>query len=389
MSTALVRDRFALFAFRIEATPGVDPIAGSPIASDFQPGEGDFEYNPTIIANPEHTGTLDRAPGIPGGLRPRIKLRVALRGSGVAATPPDFSPLLQCCAMALTTTAAAVGVPTAATAGTISTATAAAPFVATANAYVGMPLSVTGDQVFNTGIISYSAARLIGMGEVRAAALTTSSMLQVPINHRYAPTSDESVYKTGVFYVYKDGYRWVFTGCVGTWSLEMNTGGMCFINFDFTGQLASVALAALPSGLGNLTIRPVAATFIAGKSRLNLAVARVRRLMFDAGVETTLPDNPEAAQGYDPGVPIARAMGGSMDPLMDTAGGTSITDAFRTGTNVPIMAMVGSTVGNRFVVVAPAARLVDVRHPARDGLLGNEIKFACDGPDAGLYLCAF
>lgn len=49
---------------------------------------------------------------------------------------------------------------------------------------------------------------------------------------------------------------------------------------------------------------------------MTLALARCRRLTFDLGVDAVLPDNPEAAEGYDPAVPIIRDSGGESDSAL-------------------------------------------------------------------------
>ena len=385
MTTTAVRSRFAAFAAKIETTPGVDVIAGSPSASDYVLGSIEWDFDPQAIPNNEFTGSLDQAPGIVGGLRPRLRMRVPLRGSGVAATAPEWGKLLRCCASSETVQAAAVGAPTAATAGTTTSVTAQTPFGTTANQYRGLPLAVSGDQTFLSAIIGYTAGRLISLGETRTAALTVSSLLQIPANVLYAPTSDESVYKTATIYAWADGYHWRFVGGSGTWSLEMETGGLGFLVFEFRAQILSKTLSALPTGW-NTTIRPTPPRFVNGRCQLNLALARPRRLIFNAGVNTVLPDNPEALEGYDPGVPVLRASGGSIDPLLDTSQGTALYDNFRAGTNMPLFANLGSTPGNRFTITAPSIRAQNKRYQDRDGLMAAEIPFACDGADSGLYL---
>jgi len=146
--------------------------------------------------------------------------------------------------------------------------------------------------------------------------------------------------------------------------------------------------AGVPTGW-NTAIRPTAPRFVNGRAQLNYATSRCRRIMFDAGVEVTLPDNPEAVEGYDPAVPIARDSKGSIDPLMDTSLGTSLYDNFRAGTPMPLIAIIGSTAGNRFLVTAPAAKATGLRPGARDGLGQHDIAFQLDGADSVLFLTAF
>jgi len=388
MSLNLVRMRNAAVAAKIETTPGLDAIAGSPAAADFLAADIEVDFDPVVVENPELTGTLDRAPSIVGGLRPRLRLRIPLRGSGIAATAPEWGKLMRCCTYSETVQAAPVGAPTVAVAGTTTTVTASALFGMIPNQYRGLPLAVSGDQSFITGIIGYTAGRVISFGEARSSALTLSSLLQIPVNVLYAPTSDESVYKSATVYFYADGFNWRFGGCQGTWSLELTTGGIGYLTFELRGQMLAMTGAGVPTGW-NTAIRPTAPRFVNGRAQLNYATARCRRIMFDAGVEVTQPDNPEAVEGYDPAVPIARDSKGSIDPLMDTSLGTSLYDNFRAGTPMPLIAIIGSTAGNRFLVTAPAAKATGLRPGARDGSGQHDIAFQLDGADSVLFLTAF
>ena len=61
MSINLVRMKFAAVAAKIETTPGVDAIAGTPSASDWIASEMEVQFDPTVIELPELTGSLDKA----------------------------------------------------------------------------------------------------------------------------------------------------------------------------------------------------------------------------------------------------------------------------------------------------------------------------------------
>ena len=161
MSMNLVRMKFAAVAAKIETVPGTDAIGGTPAAADWIASEMEVQFDPTIIELPELTGSLDKASSVVGGLKPRLRLRMPLRGSGTAGTAPDFGKLMRCSTFAELVTAAAIGAPTAATAGTTTTVTAATPFGTTAQQYRGMPLIVTGIAAGTTGIVDYTAARVI------------------------------------------------------------------------------------------------------------------------------------------------------------------------------------------------------------------------------------
>jgi hypothetical protein len=392
MSVNLVRTKFSALAAKIEVTGGVDSIAGSPAAGDWIGSDCEVQFNPDVIELSEYTGTLDRAASITGGLKPRLRLRMPVRGSGAAATAPDFGKLLQACTFNVTATGAAIGAPTAATAGTTTTVTAAAPFAATAQLYRGMPLLATGDQTFTSAIVDYTVGRVITIGETRGANMTTSTLLQIPINNLYSPTSDESVYKTITLYFYRDGVLWTFVGCTGTASLELTTAGLVFINFDLTAVFGAKSTTALPAAAATAAAARaliVPPRLVGTKIQLNKANAQVRTLTINAGVNVTLPEDPEGLDGYGPAVPIERDVGGSMDPFINTSNTAALFTAFRNGTSMNLMALLGSTAGNRFAFTCPAVKAVAMDPGDRGGLTTHGITFQAEGADSAFYAAAF
>ena len=388
MSMNLVRMKFAAVAAKIETVPGTDAIGGTPAAADWIASEMEVQFDPTIIELPELTGSLDKASSVVGGLKPRLRLRMPLRGSGTAGTAPDFGKLMRCSTFAELVTAAAIGAPTAATAGTTTTVTAATPFGTTAQQYRGMPLIVTGIAAGTTGIVDYTAARVITTGDTAGTAYTIGSLLQIPINVLYSPTSDESVYKTATIYFYADGLLWTFTGALGTPSLELTTGGIGFISFEMRAQFASKSATAVPAGAAAV-LRPTPPRFVGGKCQLNKALAQVRTLTINAGVNVILPDDPESAEGYGAALPIERDVAGNLDPYMNTTNSVALFNAFRTGTPMSLMAIIGSTPGNRFVAIVPNAKAIGMDPGARDGLGQHGVSFQADGADSAFYLAQF
>jgi hypothetical protein len=393
MSTNLVRQRFAALAVKIESTPGTDAIAGTPANADYLEVNGEIQFDQTAVPNPVMTGSLDPAASIVGGMRARLRLTVPLRGSGTAGTAPEWGRLMQCATMQETLTAAAVPAsPLALSAGGASAVTLGATFGTTAQQYRGMPLAlgaITGDQPALSAIADYTAGRVASLIHTVSTTFTVTQTAQIPINQRYSPTSDEAVFKTCTIYAYQDGMRWRFTGCLGTWSLELTTGGIGFLSFDFMGSFVPTAEnVSMPVGW-NTAARPTAPRFVAGACRLAGAVARVGRFSVQAGVNTVLPENPEAAEGYDPAVPVSRNVVGSIDPLMDTTVSIPRFNNFRNGINMSLGAILGSTPGNRFAIVLPSVRATAMNPGQRGGLVVDTISFEAEGPDATVFLTAF
>lgn len=394
MSTALVRMKFAAVAAKIETTVGTDVIAGTPALADWIGSDCEVQFDPQVIDIPEYNGSLDKTAAVMGSLRPRLRLRMPLRGSGTAGTAPEWGKMLRACTFSETTTASAVGAPTAAASGTTTTVTAASPFAATVDLYRGMPLLITGDQTGTTGIMDYTAGRVITVGDTRTA-MTTSTTLQVPINVLYSPTSDESVYKTLTLYFYADGLRWTFTGAVGNATIELQNGNPGFITFELRAQYGAKSATAIPTGAAgastaaNARIATVPPRWVAGSSQLNKTAAQVRTLSINTGVQVVLPDDPESTEGYGPAVPTERDTTGTLDPYMHTTRSLTLMTAFQAGTTMSLQAIIGSTAGNRFLLTVPRAKAVAMDPGNREGLGQDSISFQADGADCGFFICHF
>jgi hypothetical protein len=383
--------RFAAVAAKVETTAGADAIGGSPASSDWIGGDCEVTFQQNAVQNPELTGSLDVSAPIVGGLQTSIRIRVPLRGAGAGTTPgtaPEWGTLMRACTMVETVTASAV--TGTATAGTTTSVTLAVAASTTAQIYRGMPIILTGPAE-TTGITDYTTGRVASLGSTLASAATGTTTYNIPINVRYSPTSDEgaSGYRTATVYFYADGLLWRFTGCLGSWSAEFTTGGLGFLVFTMRGQLVSAPTAqAVPSGaLG--TVRATPPRFVAGRMQFNRLPAQTRSVTVDAGVTTVLPDDPEATEGYGAAVPVERAITGALDPLMNTTLSPTRFSAFQNGTNVPLMVIVGSTAGNRFLLTMPSIRQTQNNPTARDGLGADAIAFSADGADAGVFLAQF
>jgi hypothetical protein len=391
MSTNLVRMKFAALAAKIETTVGTDAIAGSPAAADWIGGDCEVQFDPQVLDIPEFNGSIDRTARVVGGLRPRLRIRMPLRGSGTAGTAPEWGRMLLASTFSETVTSSAVGAPTAATAGTTTTVTAATPFGTTAQQYRGMPLIIAGVSAGTTGIMDYTTGRVITVGDTRTL-MTTSSSLQIPVNVLYSPTSDESVYKTLTIYFYADGILWTFTGATGTASLELTAGGIGYWTFELRAQFATKSATSLPAAAAtaaNTRIAVVPPRWVAGKSQIDKVLAQVRALTVNAGVNVILPDDPESAEGYGAALPVERAMAGTLDPYMNTSNSVTLFSRFTAGTRMTLMAIIGTTAGNRFLVTGPAAKAVAMDPSNREGLGAHAMSLDFDGADSGCYIAHF
>jgi hypothetical protein len=79
----------------------------------------------------------------------------------------------------------------------------------------------------------------------------------------------------------------------------------------------------------------------------------------------------------------------NLDPYMNTTNSVALFNAFRAGTPMSLMAIIGSTPGNRFVAIVPNAKAIAMDPGARDGLGQHGISFQGDGADSAFYLAQF
>lgn len=388
--TATVRTRLKRVAFKVESTPGVDSIGGTPAAADYVTCQASFRIIQDSTPNPVETGSYDDAAPIPGGMRAEIMLTIPMAGSGAAGTAPEWGKLLRACRMEEVVTAAAIGAPTAATAGTANTVTAAAPFAATAQLYRFMPLLITGNPAAGAQdiVLDYTVGRVITLARTYSPVLSTSSLLQIPVNVLYRPVSDESLEVGFTCYAYADGLRHKILGCKGSWAVGLVAGRPASIVMRLTGIVSAYnEAAATPAGFVPVTRQ--APRWAGGVSQLNRAALQCESLNFDMGVRTYYPENPEAAEGFD--VPIITGAGGRItaNPFSHTTNTPTRTSAFRAGTPMPVAAIWGSVAGNRFAICSPSAQVVDLQPAERAELGVDAIVLQPDTADASIGLACF
>lgn len=389
MAGSNTRKRFSAFAFKVETTPGVDAIAGSPSVGDFVLGSGNFTLNPQLIQDPSFTGSLDTAPGAVGAFMPQISLAVPLRGSGAAGTAPSFGKLLRACGMEEIIDP--VGITAAAlTAGSENTGTLGTGYGTTAQAYRGLPAILAGNPASGaiTPILNYTTGKVATFGEAFDPELDDDTTCAIPPHVLYRAIDDEASMKWGTLYAYEDGLVTKFTGCLGDVRLDLTSGNSGMLNFTFRGKFGGVETAAVPTVLtqGTAVSLPI---WVGGRARLGADVMRCRALNFALGNQVVMPDNPEAADGYDPGVILSRNVVTSLDPSVDTTKQVQLVDDFKAGTAKPLWARIGVAAGNRFLVCQPSVRQMAGDPGDRGGLGTNQIRAEANLPGAPIFLCAF
>lgn len=387
-----VRIRLSAVAVKTETTAGADAFGGSaPALTDFIAAEMSFTLPQQTVEDPTLTGSFDRNAPIPTGIRPELTLRIPLRGSGTPATAPEWGKLMQAARFEEVAQASAVGAPTAATAGTANTATLATPFAATAQAYRGMPIILTGNPVGprHSTVLDYTAGRVARVAETFSPILSTATLAQIPVNFLYRLTDDETLIRPVTIYGYMGGLRHRFVGCVGSVSIEAAAGQPGYLNFSMRGQLlGAYEAAALPTGWNSI-VRPQSPIWANGISRLDGVLARVANYGWNANNALYDPENPEAPQGYDRPEITAASHSVTLNPFTSTTTSPTRFGKFQVGSSVSFAGMLGSVPGNRIAFTHPSLRVSTFEQGNRGDMSVDQLTLTPDVPGQGTFISVY
>ncbi|MCA6305660.1 MAG: hypothetical protein IM628_12715 [Phenylobacterium sp.] len=379
-----LRSQNAALLAKIETTSGTDSVPAATDAIRCQ--NMAISFAPALITANEYSGSLDASPPIVGGMPVTVSFDVFLKGSGAAATAPEWGRLLRACGWAETITSTAVPASAEALAagGSTTSAVLGASAAATAQLYRGMPVVLTGAQAGLSYITDYTAAKLATLTDSFGAALLATTSYQIPVNVRYAPASLNIPSVT--LYCFVDGIRYRVTGARGNVSFALQSGQAGTMRFTFQGRILDKADAAIPTGLVyDQTVRPI---WIGGRATMNRVQVGMSSLSLDMANRLVTPDNPNDVEGFDPAEINGRNLTGQLvrqEYLVATE--TAFAD-FRAQTARIVHARFGlaAAVGNRIGLTVPAAQYTGHQPGDQGGVATLAVPFSATGPDSGAFL---
>lgn len=383
-----LRHQNSVLLAKIESTTGTDPTPAA--ASDAVYIEN-LQVDPQVgvIETNEHTGSLDGEGPIVGGIKGRITFDVYLKGSGAAGTAPEFGKLLRACGWAETVTAATVpsgGAEACGAGGSTTTAQLGSSASTTAQAYRGMPVTISSGITLASFITDYTTGKVATLTDTASSTINAGSNYLIPINVLYAPAT--SSIPSITLYAYHDGLLYKFVGCRGDFTLSVAAGGVGKFSFTFMGHFVSKTDSAVPSStvVFDSTRPPV---WRGGKAKMNRTASAFGNLTLANGANIVMPGDPNKDEGFDYAIHTRRRMTGSCDPLEELVATRDVMTAFRAGTRQIISASWGVTTGNKIALTIPAAHYTGQSPSNREDLLGVNVPFACVGKDAGAFLCFY
>lgn len=204
---------------------------------------------------------------------------------------------------------------------------------------------------------------------LRACGFGETVVASTSVTYEPASTGHESI----TIYFYRDGKRFIVTGCRGNVSAAMETGAPGKLSFTFTGHVSAETDTAMITPTYDSTV-PVALVnvpfAIGGYS------AVINALNFDTTNTIAYPPDISATDGYGEVRITMRDVNGSFDPE-DTLVATNdwIGDLTAGSTMALDTGVIGSTAGNRYRVQMPVVYYRDVSPGDRDGVRTLEVTF--------------
>lgn len=397
MADPIIRPSNVAMLFKLETTENVD---AAPTAADAFPFEEDgYSYNSPFASEEsnEANGSLVAAAPLVIGKPAEITIRCRVKGVGGAAPysasvkPPHHALLSAAGLRGLFTAAIAAA---ALTAGTTTSATVGAAFAATAQAYRGMPLVISGGPGAGQTpfIVDYTAGKVATLSDT-LPLLTTATMAAIPDNWTYAGTSPQDVaaratdHPSGTLYIYEDGTLLKFTGCRGTpQDVAVDTARPGFVTFKLMGVFAGKSDAAIPSNLAAPShSAPILAQGIGGLdaafliNRLPLPIASLS-VKAESALES--PDDPNTAYGFGAAQLGERVPMLTCNPLATTVAVRNTLAQISSFTQYPGVIRCGSAARNRWAITFPVLQPVESTAGTRGQFRSEELSLRILAPSS-------
>ena len=301
-----------------------------------------------------------------------IAFKLELKGSGTAATVPEWGKLLQGCGFGVNALKSMnIG---AITNGpfqhgeTITGGTSAAKgrvVIATANGATAIMFVVVSGTFVSGEVIT---------GGTSTATATTSSV-PTTIGNEFKPISDLIPSLThGSF---EDGIRKIIEGSRGNVKFTFKSGEPVMMEFDFQGVEAGVTDTPFLTNVTYETTKPP--SFLSALFSLDAYAAKIGEMSIDMGNTLADRDDVNDTRGIVSLALTARNVTGSINPEMIPVGTYDIFGKWFNGTELIIDSTVGSVAGNKFRIYMPKAQFTKIEDDDRNGLLGAKASFCLNG----------
>lgn len=377
-------------AIKLESPSGTDatPTVGSNAVRMEKPIP---RLQPNQVSTNEVTGSLDGQVQEAAGGYGQMPGRVYLKGSGAPETPPEWGVIMKVAGFAETVLDTAE-TGTAQAGDTDSITLAASGPSATDDAYLGMPIQITGGTGSGQKGIITAYDGTTKVATVHPPWLTTTpdatSTYAIPKCVRYQKTSTSLPTATV--------YNWAHRSDGGNSRLDKLLGAVATLAFNFATRQIPYMDVTLQGGLAVPTdvSAPGAPTYstalpppwIDSQTCLDALQEKIRTLSYDVGNQLQSVDDPNAAYGYDVAAIAQRNSTGSVSVPMALLSVRNFLSMWLAGSTATLSSLWGSTAGNRFAMLIPQIRYSGQNIEDVQGLTYETLPFGTPGSNVGLIL---
>jgi hypothetical protein len=171
--------------------------------------------------------------------------------------------------------------------------------------------------------------------------------------------------------LYRDGFVNRIWGARGSVKLDLATGKLGLLRFEFTGKDFERVDAALLTSVSYSAVVPPAflsATFTAGGY-----AAIIDKLSLDLGNALALRTSPAEASGHVSALITGRKPKVSFDPEAVTVATKDFMGIMKAGTSMALNCVIGSAAGNIITITAPKLVISDLKEGNRNSILTDQI----------------
>ena len=382
---------------KVETTAGTDaaPTVGANAVRTITATPG---INLEVQEIPAASGVLDDNEQAPNGGKMEPNVSVVLRGSGAAATAPDFDPLLQAAGFGVTNLASDVtGTATAGGASTISIEDAD---ISADGQYVGMIIELTAGTGYGAGLPKQNRRLITGSVDTGAVLTVyppwvtppdTDTEYAIKACNLYKPIS--SGLKAATLKLIEresgGGSARRFTSLGSRFNMQLNLPVRSNGTLTFAGQGALQAPDDLTDP-GDPTLqssRPF--SWLDAQTYLDGASICMNALTLDLGNEVITRACPNEVYGYRTGdVPRRRATG-TINPDATNVATRDVFSEWAAQSSVKLWTAFGPSAGNRVSIYIPEMIYGAVQPTPIDGFMHDSINFLSGGQNQGVLLCFF
>ena len=181
---------------------------------------------------------------------------------------------------------------------------------------------------------------------------------------------------------YKDGKRSLLSGCMGTFTITLDTGKLAFITFSFTGKYSTDETDTAILSPTYPTVKPL--RFAAGALTFNSVNLCTSTLSVDAGNTVTMREcvNASDRSGYHSAIVTDRAPVITADPESVLVATQNRDSLWLTSDPQALSLTINGPSDSTIVIAAPKAQIENKQQGNRNGIMSDDLTWLATANDS-------